>query len=85
VRHNTLVFTRQPERGSSLGAQPTAPSAFLRRSVSMLAELLQPSHLAVIGAVVFLFFGGRWFARAGHGFRDAVRNFRAGLRSTNDG
>lgn len=51
----------------------------------MLSELLQPSHLAVIGAVVFLFFGGRWFARAGHGFRDAIRNFRAGLRGEKGG
>lgn len=50
----------------------------------MLAELLQPSHLILIGAVIFLFFGGRWFARAGHGFRDAIRNFRVAIRSTRD-
>lgn len=51
----------------------------------MLSELLQPSHLIVIGGGVFLFFGGHWFARAGHGFRDAIRNFRAGLRSVKEG
>jgi Sec-independent protein translocase protein TatA len=47
----------------------------------MSSELLQPSRLMVIGGIVFLFFGGRWFARAGLGFRDAVRNFRSGLRT----
>jgi Sec-independent protein translocase protein TatA len=47
----------------------------------MLSELLQPSHLIVIGSIIFLFFGGRWFARAGLGFRDAIRNFRTGLRT----
>jgi len=47
----------------------------------MLSELLQPSHLLVIAAIVLLFFGGRWFSRAGRGFRDAVRNFRVGFRS----
>lgn len=43
----------------------------------MLAELLQPTHLLVIGAILVLFFGGRWFKKLGCGFRDAVRNFRS--------
>lgn len=47
----------------------------------MLAELLQPWHLILILAIAFLFFGGRWFASAGHGFRDAVRSFRESLKS----
>lgn len=51
----------------------------------MIAELLQPSHVIVILAIVFLLFGGRWFARAGHGFRDAIRNFRTAIRSTKGG
>jgi len=51
----------------------------------MLSELLQPSHVIVIAAVVILFFGGRWFSRAGYGFRDAVRNFRAGVRGEKSG
>ena len=42
----------------------------------MFLELLQPQHLMLIAAIVILFFGGRWFARLGSGFRDAVRNFR---------
>jgi Sec-independent protein translocase protein TatA len=40
------------------------------------AELLQPTHILIIAAVLLLFFGGRWFARLGGGFRDAVHNFR---------
>ena len=42
----------------------------------MLAELLQPTHMLVIAAILVLCFGGRWFATLGTGFRDAVRNFR---------
>ena len=42
----------------------------------MIAELLQPTHLVVILAIVLLLFGGRWFATLGTGFRDAIRNFR---------
>jgi Sec-independent protein translocase protein TatA len=42
----------------------------------MLAELLQPTHPLILAAVLVLFFGGRWFAKLGNGFRDAVRNFR---------
>lgn len=42
----------------------------------MLAELLQPMHLILLGAIFILLFGGRWFANLGIAFRDAVRNFR---------
>jgi len=42
----------------------------------MLSELLQPTHLLIIAAILLLLFGGRWFAKLGTGFRDAVRNFR---------
>lgn len=42
----------------------------------MFAELLQPTHLLILGAIVLFLFGGRWFARFGNGFRDAIRNFR---------
>jgi len=42
----------------------------------MIAELFQPTHILIILAVFLLFFGGRWFATLGGGFRDAVRNFR---------
>jgi Sec-independent protein translocase protein TatA len=42
----------------------------------MLAELLQPTHLIIVAALLVLLFGGRWFANLGNGFRDAVRNFR---------
>jgi len=47
----------------------------------MLAELLQPTHLLLIGAIVILLFGGRWFATLGGGFRDAIRNFRHATKS----
>ncbi|WP_109485798.1 twin-arginine translocase TatA/TatE family subunit [Occallatibacter savannae] len=50
----------------------------------MFAELLQPTHLLIIGAVVVLFFGGRWFARLGHGFRDAVSAFRKSISTKSD-
>lgn len=43
----------------------------------MLAELLQPTHILIIVAILVLFFGGRWFKKLGYGFRDAVRNFRS--------
>ena len=43
---------------------------------AMLAEMLQPTHLLIVGAILVFFFGGRWFKRLGYGFRDAVRNFR---------
>lgn len=43
----------------------------------MLTELLQPTHLLIIAVILLFFFGGRWFAKLGIGFREAVRNFRA--------
>ena len=42
----------------------------------MFAELLQPTHLLIIAAILVLFFGGRWFATLGIGFKEAIRNFR---------
>jgi Sec-independent protein translocase protein TatA len=42
----------------------------------MLAELLQPMHMLIIVVILVLFFGGRWFATLGNGFRDAIRNYR---------
>jgi Sec-independent protein translocase protein TatA len=48
----------------------------------MFAELLQPAHLLVLGAIAVLFFGGRWFSRLGNGFRDAIRNFRSGIETS---
>lgn len=48
----------------------------------MLAELLQPSHVIVLAMVLLFFFGGRWFARLGTGFKDAVRNFRIARTSS---
>ena len=49
----------------------------------MIAELLQPTHLIVIAAILILLFGGRWFARLGTGFRDAIRNFRNAVGAHN--
>ena len=46
--------------------------------VLVLSELLQPTHLIVIGIILLLLFGGRWFANLGQGFRRAIINFRAG-------
>jgi Sec-independent protein translocase protein TatA len=48
----------------------------------MLAELLQPMHMLIIVAILVLFFGGRWFATLGSGFRDAIRNFRKATKVT---
>jgi Sec-independent protein translocase protein TatA len=48
----------------------------------MLAELLQPTHILIIVAVLVLFFGGRWFATLGGGFRDAIRNFKHATKPT---
>lgn len=42
----------------------------------MLAELFQPTHLLLLGLLLLLFFGGRWFAQFGNGFRAAVKNFK---------
>lgn len=50
----------------------------------MLGELLQPTHFILILAIVIFLFGGRWFSRAGLGFRDAIRNFRVAIRGTRD-
>jgi len=47
----------------------------------MIAELLQPTHILIIGAILLLFFGGRWFTKLGYGFRDAIRNFRSATHS----
>jgi hypothetical protein len=41
--------------------------------------------LISLRAIVVPLFGGRWFARVGNGFRDAVRNFRTAIRSSKDG
>jgi Sec-independent protein translocase protein TatA len=46
----------------------------------MFAELLQPTHLILLVAVLFLVFGGRWFTSWGRGFKDAIRNFRSSIR-----
>jgi Sec-independent protein translocase protein TatA len=49
----------------------------------MVAELLQPTHLIIIAALLLLLFGGRWFATLGTGFRDAIRNFRNAVGAQN--
>lgn len=46
----------------------------------MFAELLQPTHLLFIAAVLLFLFGGRWFAAMGTAFKDAIRNFRESSR-----
>jgi len=47
----------------------------------MFGELLQPTHLLILAAILILLFGGRWFATLGNGFRDAIRNFRSSTAS----
>jgi Sec-independent protein translocase protein TatA len=47
----------------------------------MFAELFQPTRMLIIVAVFLLFFGGRWFAKLGGGFRDAIRNFKQAIQS----
>jgi TatA/E family protein of Tat protein translocase len=48
----------------------------------MFVELLQPTHILIIVAILLLLFGGRWFATLGRGFRDAIRNFKQATNST---
>ena len=48
----------------------------------MIGELLQPAHLLIIAAVLFFFFGGRWFALLGRSFNLALRNFRSSIRGS---
>jgi hypothetical protein len=38
----------------------------------MIEQLLQPTHILVLALVLIFFFGGRWFAALGNGFRDAL-------------
>jgi sec-independent protein translocase protein TatA len=46
----------------------------------MFDELLQPTHLLVLLAVVLFFFGGKKLPELGKGLGDGLRGFRDGIR-----
>ena len=50
----------------------------------MLSALFQPAHLLIIFFIFVLFFGGRIFANLGKGFESAVKNFRSGLKASDE-
>ncbi len=50
----------------------------------MLNDLLQPTHLLVIGVVLLVFFGGRKLPELGKGLGEGLRGFKEGMKGVTD-
>ena len=50
----------------------------------MIADLLQPMHLLVIGLVAVLFFGPSKLSELGKGLGEGIKNFKSGLKDASD-
>jgi sec-independent protein translocase protein TatA len=45
---------------------------------------LQPTHILLVLAVVLLLFGGSRIANVGKALGEGIRNFKAGIKSSDD-
>ncbi|MGA2850334.1 MAG: twin-arginine translocase TatA/TatE family subunit [Terracidiphilus sp.] len=45
-----------------------------------MGELLTPTHLMVVAAVVIIFFGGKKISELGKGLGEGLRGFRDGMK-----
>jgi sec-independent protein translocase protein TatA len=45
-----------------------------------MGELFQPTHLLIIGVIVFIFFGGKKLPDLGRGLGEGLRGFKEGLK-----
>jgi sec-independent protein translocase protein TatA len=52
----------------------------IERRLTMLDNLLTPSHLAVVLAIAVLFFGGKKIPELGKGIGEGLRAFRDGIK-----
>ena len=49
-----------------------------------MGELLQPTHLLIIGALALLLFGGKKLPELGKGLGEGFRSFKDGLKGVSD-
>ena len=49
-----------------------------------MGDLLQPTHLLIIGIIVIVLFGGRKLPELGKGLGEGLRGFKEGLKGAND-
>ena len=49
-----------------------------------MGDLLQPTHLLVIGIVLLVLFGGRKLPELGKGLGEGLRGFREGIKGVSD-
>jgi sec-independent protein translocase protein TatA len=49
-----------------------------------MGDLLQPTHLLVIGAIVFLLFGAKRLPELGKGLGEGLKGFKEGIKGVTD-
>jgi sec-independent protein translocase protein TatA len=49
-----------------------------------MGELLQPTHLIVIGIIVFLLFGAKRLPELGKGLGEGLKGFKEGIKGVTD-
>jgi sec-independent protein translocase protein TatA len=50
-----------------------------------MGELFQPTHLLVLGLVVFVFFGAKRLPELGKGLGEGFRGFKEGIKNAGNG
>ena len=49
-----------------------------------MGDLFQPTHLLIVGVIVFIFFGGKKLPDLGRGLGEGLRGFKEGVRGVTD-
>ena len=49
-----------------------------------MGDLLQPTHLLVLGIILLVLFGGRKLPELGKGLGEGLRGFREGIKGVSD-
>jgi len=50
----------------------------------MFGDLFQPTHLLILGLVIFVFFGAKRLPELGKGLGEGLKGFKDGIKSAGD-